>query len=138
MEKIVNSMAVLAFSIMISGFSYQMLTEKNEAPTSKTASGIEIPQNVKGILEKSCTGCHEAKSSNEKGKMKLNFDKMVNGEYTAAKIVGKLNGITKVLNEGTMPPAKFLEKYPDRKLTAADNKILMDWASSQAQSLMAK
>jgi hypothetical protein len=35
-----------------------------------------------------------------------------------------------------MPPAKFLEKFPDKKLTDAEKKKLMDWAKNEAKSLM--
>jgi hypothetical protein len=52
------------------------------------------------------------------------------------KMIHALKEISEVVEENDMPPAKFLEKFPDKKLTDADKKILMDWADNQAKSLM--
>jgi len=98
-------------------------------------SKLEIPDNIKVILDKSCMGCHNDASKNQKGKMKLNFDKFNNGKYSTGKQIAKLNGIVKTLEKGKMPPKKFKAKYPDRVPSADEVKLLSDWAKAQAKSL---
>jgi hypothetical protein len=51
-------------------------------------------------------------------------------------MIAGLKEIAEVVEENEMPPAKFLEKNPDKKLTDAEKKILMDWANSEAKALM--
>jgi len=99
------------------------------------ASKLEMPDNIKSILDKSCIACHNEDSKNTKGKLKLNFDKFNNGKYTKGKQIAKLNGIAKVLTKGKMPPKKFLEKYPEHALSVAESKMLIDWAKGQASAL---
>jgi cytochrome c553 len=93
-----------------------------------------MPDNVKSIIEKSCIGCHNTDSKNDKAKEALDlktFDTL-----SKQKMIHALKEIGETLEENEMPPAKFLEKYPDKKLSDADKKILMDWANSEAKSLM--
>jgi len=99
---------------------------------------LDIPENVNGILEKSCIGCHNTESKNTKGKTKLNFDKFTNEGYSKGKLIGKLNGIVKSMKKGSMPPEKFLKKYPDRGISAEDAKLLSQWASDEANKLMSE
>jgi uncharacterized membrane protein len=93
-----------------------------------------MPDNVKAIIEKSCFGCHNTDSKNDKAKEKLDlktFDSLGKKEMIHA-----LNEIGKTLDENEMPPAKFLEKFPDKKLTDAEKKLLIDWANSEAKAMM--
>ena len=39
--------------------------------------------------------------------------------------------MVKTLGENKMPPKKLLAKYPDKKLTAEESKVLIDWANKQ-------
>jgi hypothetical protein len=96
---------------------------------------FEIPADIQIIIDKSCVMCHNTDSKNTKGKLKLDFDSFTNGQYSTGKLVGKLSGIAKVLDKGSMPPEKFLAKYPDKALTADESKALKDWATSQATAL---
>ena len=34
-----------------------------------------------------------------------------------------------------MPPKKFLDKYPDKKLTEEESKLLLNWASKESTIL---
>jgi hypothetical protein len=95
---------------------------------------VNMPDNVKAIIDKSCFGCHNTDSKNDKGKEKLNlstFDTM-----TKSKMIATYKGMAEVVEENEMPPAKFLEKNPDKKLSDADKKILIDWANNEAKALM--
>ena len=60
--------------------------------------------------------CHNTDSKNTKGKMKFNFDKITNGDYSTGKVASKLRKIVSELNENSMPPKKFLSKHPEKAL----------------------
>ncbi len=95
-----------------------------------------MPDNVKAVIEKSCFGCHNTDSKNDKAKEKLDlktFDTLGKKEMIHA-----LGEIAETVEENEMPPAKFLEKFPDKKLTDAEKKILIDWAKSEGKALMKK
>lgn len=124
--------------VFVFAFTY-MLDTKTVTPSKTEVTNIaklEIPGNIQGILDKSCMMCHNSESKNTKGKLKLNFDKFTNGDYSKGKLIGKLRGITKVLGKSSMPPKKFLAKHPEKALSAEDSKTLLDWATEQGKALM--
>jgi len=123
---------IFAFSI-----SFLFNTKESKEPVGEKAlnAQLEMPANIKSILDKSCIGCHNSESKSTKGKMKLNFDKFNNGKYSTGKQIAKLNGIVKVLAKSKMPPKKFLAKNPDRALSVDDSKALSEWAKNQATKL---
>ncbi len=98
------------------------------------AKAVDMPDNVKTIIEKSCFGCHNTDSKNDKAKDKLDLKTL--GDLDKPKMIHALKEISEVVEENDMPPAKFLEKFPDKKLTDDEKKTLMNWADSQAKSLM--
>lgn len=123
--------------VFVFAFTY-MLDTKTVTPSKTEVTNIaklEIPGNVQSILDKSCVMCHNNETKNTKGKLKLNFDKFTNGDYSKGKLIGKLRGITKVLGKSSMPPKKFLAKHPEKALSAEDSKTLLDWATEQGKSL---
>lgn len=106
----------------------------NATVTQVGSKAPAMPDNVKAIIEKSCIGCHNTDSKNDKAKEALDMKTMES--LSKQKMIHALKEIGETLEENEMPPAKFLEKFPDKKLTDAEKKILLDWASSEAKSLM--
>ena len=51
-------------------------------------------------------------------------------------MIASYKHIAEVIEENEMPPAKFLEKNPGKKLTDAEKKTLMNWANNEAKALM--
>jgi len=109
------------------------MPEKETIPTPE-GEKLEIPSDIQDIFDKSCFGCHNADTKNDKGKKKLMIDKL--SDLSKAKLVGKLDEIAEVVEENEMPPEKFLKKYPDNKLTEEEAKKLVDWANNLAEELM--
>ncbi len=93
-----------------------------------------IPTEVNTIFDKSCFGCHNSESTNEKGKEKLLIDKLP--ELSKAKLIAKLDGIAEVVGKNEMPPEKFLSKYPDKALTKEEAKLLKEWAETTSAELL--
>lgn len=95
---------------------------------------VNMPDDIKSIIDKSCFGCHNTDSKNDKAKEKLDLKTI--DSLDKSKMIHALKEIAEVVEENDMPPAKFLEKFPDKKLTDAEKKKLMDWANSEAKAMM--
>ncbi len=119
---------VMAFVLILSS-SFKDVSH-NFGPQDK----FTIPTEVNTIFDKSCFGCHNSESTNEKGKEKLLIDKLP--ELSKAKLIAKLDGIAEVVGKNEMPPEKFLSKYPDKALTKEEAKLLKEWAESTSAELM--
>ena len=117
--------AILGLMVVLTGYSFRSGSgEKNQAKGT-------IPENVDAVLQKTCFGCHNSNSQNEKSKAALNL--AVWETLTKQQKTGKLKEIAEVLSEGTMPPSRFLERFPDKKLTPEEKKLLIDWAKAEAK-----
>ncbi len=123
---------ILLITLIFFSFSKGL---NEEYITTSAIEPIEIPEDVKAVLDNKCTGCHSNDTKGGKSKMKMNFDKFTNGDYSTGKTISKLGKITKQLNKGKMPPKKFLEKYPDKKLTEEESNLLLNWASEESTIL---
>lgn len=118
--------------ITVVGLMFLQATQKteNEAHSFLTEeAGPELPPNVKTIVEQKCYGCHNVESKSDKAKEKLDWD-----EFEASKKskqLAKMKKINETLTEGDMPPAKFLERKPEGKLTADELATLLDWSAGK-------
>ena len=88
---------------------------------------------VKAIIDNKCYGCHSNGSKGAKARMKLNWDSL--NLLTRAQKANKMDDVVEVLSEDEMPPKKFLEKEPDKKLTIEEKKLMEDWADRQLNRL---
>jgi len=107
--------------------------EKVQNTNTAVSPGLTIPDDVQQIIDNHCYGCHNADSESEKGKKKLDWDKLLN--LKKSKQAGKLSAIADVIKEDEMPPAKFLEHKPEAALSAEQKKTLISWAEEAANSL---
>ena len=96
--------------------------------------GPSIPEDVNTILSNSCNGCHSTGARAEDAVKALDFKKW--DEYKATKKVSLLNEIHEVLEEGQMPPEKFLNKNPDKAPSAEDKEKIMKWTKEETAKLM--
>lgn len=120
----------VVFFISTAFISFEFSTIQNPGPEE----GFVIPDDVNQILEKSCFGCHNVESSNDKAKDKLMIDQLV--ELSKTKLIGALGDIGEVIEENEMPPEKFLAKYPDKALTDDEAKRLKEWADTVVGGMM--
>ena len=107
--------------------------------TVKAPSGddtLVIPEEINNIFDKSCFGCHNSDSKNEKAKEKLLIDKLTG--LSKSKQVAKLDKISEIIENNEMPPEKFLARYPDKALTQAEAKKLREWADSMSEAILKK
>ena len=86
---------------------------------------IELPDNVKAIVENKCMGCHKPDARNEKAREKLQWVKVPDMNLEEQEHF--IAEMFEVLEEGKMPPARMVERFPERKLTDEETKILLTW-----------
>lgn len=133
MKKFLGYLAITAISItVIMAFNFP----KGEVLVDyvhNSAEPIVIPEDVNAVLNEYCFGCHNTESKNEKGKDKLTLDNL--DELSKGKLAAKLNKIAKEIDEGNMPPEKFLAKYPDKDPSKKDKKAVVKWAKTAAKEL---
>jgi len=127
--------AIPLIILCISFVLFSFTKENQNDYIAVTIETLDIPENVKAIIDNKCMGCHSDEAKSGKSKMKMNFDKLTNGGYSTGKIINKLDKITKMLGKDKMPPQKFLDKYPDKKLTKDESKLLSDWATTQSSTM---
>lgn len=92
-----------------------------------------FPKKVNAIIQAKCYGCHSADSKAQKAKDKLMWDDLAGMEKGAQ--LEKIQAIQKVLEKGSMPPEKFLEKMPEKKMTDKETKAMKKWADKTAKKL---
>ena len=93
-----------------------------------------FPDEISTILKNSCYDCHTAATGSEKALKAVDFEQW--DQYRLTKQIGLLGDIGKVVEEGKMPPGKYLEKKPAAKLSEAQQKLLADWTRQEADKLM--
>ena len=128
MKKILIISVLIGVTAILQSNSLLLNEAKIKAP------GIDMPDDVKAVIDKSCYGCHHKDSRNEKGKAKLQWDTL--DELSKAKQVATMEGIIDVLKEDTMPPKKFKENYPDNIPAKEEIDKLIDWANAQVKKIM--
>ena len=113
-------------------FSFTIMAGETEK-TVKSIPG-QMPDDVKAVIENRCFGCHNTDSKNDKAKEDLDFKTF--DELSKIKKISTYKKIGEVLEENEMPPKKFLERFPDKDITADEKKLLMEWAKKEAESLV--
>ena len=92
-----------------------------------------FPKEVNDIIQKKCFGCHNTESRNDKAKEKIEFDKL--DSLSIVQKIGAFRHIEEVINKDEMPPERFLERFPDNKLTDDDKKALLSWTQTEMEKL---
>jgi len=98
------------------------------------APGPGIPEDVQDILKTFCNDCHSNDASSKKGKIALNFDKW--NDYKVSKKISKMEDICELVDEGKMPPEKYLKSKPDNALSDSQKALICDWTSKESVILM--
>jgi uncharacterized membrane protein len=121
-------------TLAIIGLLFFQATIKTESDlgTTEHSEAPEMPANVKAVVDQKCYGCHNAESKNEKGKAKLDWDAFEAAKKS--KQMAAMGKITEALENGDMPPAKFLENKPEGKLTEEELATLLEWSAGKKKS----
>jgi hypothetical protein len=126
----------MAFLSMFLFLRFSIPEENASAMNITSTEKFSIPDDIQPIIKKSCWGCHNSQSKNEKAKGKLQFDQL---EHMKKKELGGILGkINEEISKGDMPPPKFLEKFEKAKLTDQEKDKLVSWSADQSSKYMKK
>lgn len=131
MKNLLITTATAITIVFIMGFSLTSQNTNKANPQTENEN-FKVPDNVKAILDNSCLQCHGA-DGKFKAKLKFNYENMA--EMDNSKIISKLSKIEDIVDEGKMPPKKYLKKNPSHKLTNEDKETITNWASSLAEEI---
>jgi len=124
----INKIMIRKIILPLAGILVLLIT------VSMTRDSQEFPEKVATIIENSCQGCHNTDSKNEDAKEALDFLKW--DEYKLTKKISLLTEICEVIEEDKMPPAKMLERNPDKALSEEDKEVICDWTKKETEVLM--
>jgi mono/diheme cytochrome c family protein len=132
MKKLALLLTVSTFVVFV--FSQLTTQKKHNELDLSYSDDIEIPENVKAVIDKSCFGCHSENGRSDDAKDALRWD-MLN-EYDKEKLVSVMDEIIEVIEKEEMPPEKFLKNKPEAKPTEDEYAILLEWAELEADKLL--
>ncbi|MEN8202639.1 MAG: heme-binding domain-containing protein [Bacteroidota bacterium] len=94
----------------------------------------QIPEELSTLLVSSCYDCHTTGARSEDALKAVNFTDWE--EYRVSKKVAVLGDICKVVEKEKMPPEKYLDRNPDKKLSDTQKKLICDWTKEAADKLL--
>ena len=94
----------------------------------------QIPEEVSTVLEASCYDCHSTGARSEDALKAVNFSEWE--DYRTSKKVAVLGDIGKIVEKGKMPPEKYLDRNPEKKLSDAQKKLIIDWTKEASDKLL--
>ena len=124
-----------SFIILIAGLSYGFHNKqsvKGERIDIQPTPGF--PEEIMKIVINSCYDCHSGESQNQKAKSALNFS--IWNEYKTAKKVQLLNKMHEVISEEQMPPGRYLNNNPEKKLSEEQVSVISKWTEEEADKLL--
>lgn len=151
MKKILKILAIILFVAFI---GIQFIRPNRTNPPIVQAETLEanvnVPENVQGILKRSCNDCHSNQTdfpwySNvapfswgvvdhiNEGRDELNFSKW--GTYEANRKQRKIKEICEEVESRNMPHYQYLWIHWDAKLSDADIKVLCDWTKVESEKI---
>ena len=101
--------------------------------TSQEVPPRTMPATVKTIIDRSCFECHHSGSKDKKGREALDFTTFEG--LTRVQKASRLKQISDVIKEDEMPPKKYLERNPGKKLTEAEKTAVTTWAAEEMKNL---
>ncbi len=69
-------------------------------------------------------------------KRKLNFDNL--DELKDVKKISALKDIQQEVMSGTMPPEKYINKHPEKKITKDEKEIINKWVTKELNAIQEK
>lgn len=117
-------------------FTFAALTTTNAQEKKTKSANFLIPSQIKTLLDKSCTECHNSASEDEGAKRTLLVEEMANMEQSKLKAV--LLEISLSVDNKMMPPRKYNKKNPGKVLTKDEIQQLADWAEDESDKLSGK
>ncbi|HWR51001.1 MAG TPA: heme-binding domain-containing protein [Bryobacteraceae bacterium] len=127
-------------------------TNPEEQQARTLYAKANVPENVRGIFERSCRDCHSNRTTwpwytnvapvswmladhVKDGRKELNLSDWA--QYDAKRADHKLEEICEQVEKGEMPMSVYVPLHPEAKLTEADKQVLCGWAKGEREKLRA-
>ena len=131
-------------------FWHPARNKSEQALSNDITKTVVVPEEVHGILEKSCYNCHSNNTDYpwyaciqplhwylndhiQQGKAELNFNEF--DSYSSRRKLNKLRAIANSLEEGTMPLPSYSLIHRKAMLSEAEKTLLLRWLESAKESL---
>lgn len=125
----------VSFIVLIASLSYGFHNRDiNEEKFLDVKPTPGFPEVIMEIIVHSCYDCHTGESENQKAKDALDFLKW--NEYKTAKKVQLLNKMHEVLTEEKMPPEKYLNSNPEKKLSKEQLETMTKWTGEETKRML--
>ncbi len=125
----------VSFIVLIASLSYGFHDkEVNEGKSVDIEPTPGFPEEIMKIVVNSCYDCHTGDSENKKAKNALDFLKW--NEYKTAKKIQLLNKMHDVLTEEDMPPEKYLNSNPEKKLSKEQLDTITKWTEEETDRML--
>ncbi|MBS1796991.1 MAG: heme-binding domain-containing protein [Acidobacteria bacterium] len=150
MKKILKTVVLIVFAVLVLGFIVIQFfrpdfTNPPIDPAATLTANVEVPENVKTILDRSCRDCHTnetqypwyakiqpsawfLKDHIDKGRREVNFSTW--SALTPARRKRKLSEVCEQVQNREMPLPSYLWIHRDAALSDADIKTLCDWTEA--------
>ncbi|RKQ42283.1 heme-binding protein [Roseivirga pacifica] len=128
-----NRFKLIAGAIAVSGLSLAFAPKPVATNSVGSNDKIELPDNIKAIVEAKCMGCHKPDARNEKAREKLQWVKVP--EMNLEEQEDFVAEMFEVIEEGEMPPERTVERRPEMKLTAEENAAFIAWLEKEEKRL---
>jgi len=102
-------------------------------PAPPKAKSVKYSKKVDAVIKAKCFGCHNSEGKAKKAMAKLKWDELTGLDQ--AEQLEKMKNIVGVLEKGSMPPARMVEKKPEMKLTDKETAILKKWSAKYSRKL---
>ena len=143
---------LLAILVLLIQFIRPNRNEGKVYTSSDITYAVEVPDDVKIILDKACNDCHSNFTNYdglwylniqpigwwinhhiEEGKQHLNFSDF--NTYSIKKKAHKMEEIAEQVQEGEMPMESYTWMHSESKLTEEEKNILINWANKSYRQL---
>ncbi|MHA7101815.1 heme-binding domain-containing protein [Roseivirga pacifica] len=128
-----NRFKLIAGAIAVSGLSLAFAPKPVVTNSVESSDKIELPDNIKAIVEAKCMGCHKPDARNEKAREKLQWVKVP--EMNLEEQEDFVAEMFEVIEEGEMPPERTVERRPEMKLTTEENAAFIAWLEKEEKRL---
>ncbi|MFY8186194.1 MAG: heme-binding domain-containing protein [Bacteroidia bacterium] len=143
---------VILVILVIIQFIRPTRNKSTEVQVNDITVAMNVPADVMTVLKTSCYDCHSNNTNDmwymniqpiglwvsnhiEEGKEELNFSEWV--KYKPKRKAHKMEEIAEMVNEDEMPMSSYTIIHGEAKLSAAQKKLLVEWAMAAHDSLKA-
>jgi uncharacterized membrane protein len=119
--------------LLLLGFVFLQSNVNSPEEAAAAKPKFKYSKKVNAVIQEKCYGCHSEQGRSDKAKEKLMWDNVPGMDADGQAHI--LEEILEVVEEGSMPPSRFLENNPDKKLTDDEKALMEKWAGKMHKKI---